>query len=189
MRRIGLALLVFGLNAVSTVARGFTIIGTSPEVNAFGGGGWMAALVEYSIPPGEEIVAAKIEGTFGNSEVSNTAPLDIYFGGRLDSESGRLEGSILIATCFSGQPCTSSQEPTPWSYVYNPSEFSVLVPDPEIGGPSGGNRLWIRNHPGDAGGMRLGFTTLTITTVPEPSTGLLVIAGLVGLAGWRRARV
>jgi hypothetical protein len=28
----------------------------------------------------------------------------------------------------------------------------------------------------------------SITTVPEPTTGLLVSAGLLGLAGWRRAR-
>jgi hypothetical protein len=27
------------------------------------------------------------------------------------------------------------------------------------------------------------------TVIPEPDTGLLVIAGLLGLAGWRRARV
>jgi hypothetical protein len=32
---------------------------------------------------------------------------------------------------------------------------------------------------------RLGFR---LAMVPEPSTGLLVFAGLVGIAGWRRAR-
>jgi hypothetical protein len=26
------------------------------------------------------------------------------------------------------------------------------------------------------------------STIPEPGTGLLVIAGLLGIAGWRRAR-
>jgi PEP-CTERM motif len=29
---------------------------------------------------------------------------------------------------------------------------------------------------------------LRLAMIPEPSTGLLVIAGLLGLAGWRRAR-
>ncbi len=33
-----------------------------------------------------------------------------------------------------------------------------------------------------------GSAYFRLDTVPEPSTGLLVIAGLLGLAGWRRVR-
>src|SRR5262249_8526305 len=33
-----------------------------------------------------------------------------------------------------------------------------------------------------------GFMGFRVASIPEPSTGLLVIAGLLGLAGWRRAR-
>ena len=34
----------------------------------------------------------------------------------------------------------------------------------------------------------IGFRLVQIAMIPEPSTGLLVIAGLLGLAGWRRVR-
>jgi formylglycine-generating enzyme required for sulfatase activity len=37
----------------------------------------------------------------------------------------------------------------------------------------------------DLGGAEIGFR---LALIPEPGTGLLVITGLFGLAGWRRAR-
>jgi len=33
---------------------------------------------------------------------------------------------------------------------------------------------------------RLGFSVDSVATVPEPTTGLLLLTGLLGLAGWRR---
>jgi hypothetical protein len=37
-------------------------------------------------------------------------------------------------------------------------------------------------------GASFAINRVDLVTVPEPSTGLLVIGGLLGLAGWRRAR-
>ena len=34
----------------------------------------------------------------------------------------------------------------------------------------------------------LEFRVVMLAEVPEPGTGVLVIAGLLGLAGWRRVR-
>jgi hypothetical protein len=60
----------------------------------------------------------------------------------------------------------------------------------------GGNRERFRIDPNTGAATDLGPTGnelfpipfLDMTAVPEPGTGSLVIAGLLGLAGWRRAR-
>ena len=38
------------------------------------------------------------------------------------------------------------------------------------------------------GGTQFAMDDMTINAIPEPGTGLLVIGGLLGLAGWRRGR-
>jgi formylglycine-generating enzyme required for sulfatase activity len=44
----------------------------------------------------------------------------------------------------------------------------------------------VRGRPGTTGNGRV-FGFRLASPIPEPSTGLLVIAGMLGLAGWRRA--
>ena len=71
---------------------------------------------------------------------------------------------------FSTAPIFSS-DGLPTNTALGPASFdqstvSLLPPNAEVSGSS--------------------LTSLTITAVPEPGSGLLVIAGLLGLAGWRR---
>ena len=73
---------------------------------------------------------------------------------------------------FSTAPIFSS-DGLPTNTAIGPESFdqstvSLLPPNTEVSGSS--------------------LTSLTITAVPEPGTGLLVIAGLVGIAGWRKGR-
>jgi hypothetical protein len=79
----------------------------------------------------------------------------------------------------------------PWN-VYPPGST-----DPSVGWASvssgvlqpGRYRLtaqWDRGFPGDPGSWNAA-AILSLAAIPEPGTGLLVISGLLGLAGWRRA--
>lgn len=46
---------------------------------------------------------------------------------------------------------------------------------------------WDRGFPGDPGQWDAA-AVLSLTEIPEPGTSLIVVGGLLGLAGWRRAR-
>ena len=57
------------------------------------------------------------------------------------------------------------------------------------GGSFGGNRLYLAARATDSGYSDTpyaGDLGCRLAMIPEPSTGLLVITGLLGLAGWRR---
>jgi hypothetical protein len=119
---------------------------------------------QFTIPDGEQISAALLEGTFGNSGAMSSAPVDL-----------RLDG-VLVAQCMDAQPCTMSDVAVPWSHGFSLHELAVLADGmATLGAEQLGGLM-----------VRLGETTLTITTVPEPSSGLLVALGLLTLAPVRR---
>jgi hypothetical protein len=78
----------------------------------------------------------------------------------------------------------------PWNY-YPPGSTDPLVGWLSVSSgvlQPGRYRLtaqWDRGFPGDSGEWNAA-AVLSLTEIPEPGTGLLVIAGLLGFAGWRR---
>src|SRR5579872_450338 len=70
----------------------------------------------YTIPAGEHIIAAVINGEFGNSFFPDTAGVDVYAGG------------VIIARCVQLTNCdTTLTAPSPFSFTFSPVDFSNLT--------------------------------------------------------------
>jgi hypothetical protein len=125
---------------------------------------------------GLTIVSATLEGTFGNSSATSTAPVDVF------------ADDSLVAQCLSVNPCFqvgTDNDPDPWSFPY--ADFSGLLD----------GLLDLSFIQTDESITRLGETTLTIETaavpdetpaVPEPSIIVLFAVGLFGLGFARRRK-
>jgi hypothetical protein len=123
---------------------------------------------------GLTIVSATLEGTFGNSSATSTAPVDVF------------ADDSLVAQCLSVDPCFQvGIDPDPWSFLY--ADFSDLLD----------GLLDLSFIQTDKSITRLGETTLTIETaavpdetpaVPEPSIIVLFAVGLFGLGFARRRK-
>jgi hypothetical protein len=125
---------------------------------------------------GLTIVSAALEGTFGNSSATSTAPVDVF------------ADEWLVAQCLSDDPCFQV-DIDPWSFLY--ADFSDLL-DGSLG------LSFIQT---DESMTRLGETTLTIETaaipepsitapsaVPVPAAVWLFGTALIGLIGMSRRR-
>ena len=110
------------------------------------------------------IIGATIGGTFGNSAYPNSSGVNVYADG------------VLLASCPQWPanlvPCNSGSSPTAWSFSFPAADFSLLA--------SGNVDLTAVQTSGNI--IRLGQTTLNITTVPEPRSWIFALAGLAGLA-------
>ena len=113
-----------------------------------------------ALPAGETIASAALAGTFGNSSATSSAPVQVFLDG------------ALVATCRDVDPCFDSQVPVAWSFDLAPADFALLA--------DGSAALSALRTGGQV--VRLGETTLTVTTVPEPSSALLLGLGLTALA-------
>ena len=150
-----------------------TITLTLPEVN--GGynptGPYPASALDagtftFVLPTGEHIISATLDGTFGNSQVPNSAGLDLYADG------------LLVAQCLAGAICDINPEAvTPFSYSFTSSNFGLLN--------DGSLSMSAVQTSGNY--IRLGPETLTIQTsqgaaTPEPGSLALLGAGLALVA-------
>jgi hypothetical protein len=115
----------------------------------------------YIIPSGEQIVSASISGTFGNSDVPNSSGLNLLLDG------------LQVAQCVRFADCYSNQMPEQFNFTFSPVDLSLL---------KDGSALVTAIQTSESI-IRLGSTTLTLKTVPEPLTILgSLTAGGFGVA-------
>jgi hypothetical protein len=129
-------------------------------------------------------------------------PDGTFSGGFIRGTTTDLNGDGASVSTFSGSALyTALLDSTPWQTIYpDPTVFnaganasaSILEqtfgsPIPSLPGPPVATTIGIQIDflltPFD----RVRFET-GLDVVPEPGTGLLVIVGLLGFAGWRRVR-
>jgi hypothetical protein len=157
------------LLSISASLHATTVTTILPEVNgpSLPSGPFPASLLDagtftFAIPAGEHIISAILSGTYGNSQVPNSAGLDLYADG------------LLIGQCLANALCdTNPDAVTPFSYSFNSANFNLLA-DGSLG-------MSVVQTSGNV--VRLGAETLTIQTsasgVPEPGSFILLGAGLL----------
>ncbi|MGH9903001.1 MAG: hypothetical protein ACRD68_14440, partial [Pyrinomonadaceae bacterium] len=146
------------------VARADTLTLTLPDYNGtfsigpFPGPSLTVGTFSFTIPAGQQIVAATLGGTFGNLVNGTSAPVNL----RLDN--------FQVAQCAPGAPCTGAfgtTGPTSFTFNFAPAQFSLLT--------DGAATLALSQL--GPGAVRLGGLALTIQTaapVPEPATLFLL---------------
>jgi hypothetical protein len=168
-----LVLMSLALSLSAPTAHAGLVTVTLPEFSgpAALSGTYAVGSFAFSLPPGEQIIAAMISGTFGNSLSPSSSGVNVFLDG------------IQVASCVPNTACTQTPGPDSWSFVFDPSLFGIF---------SDGLAALSAIQTGGVH-VRLGSLTLQLTTdalpsqVPEPATLLLTSLG-AGLAAWRSAR-
>jgi hypothetical protein len=169
-------LLVTGFLALGLSANAAVITLTLPEFNGpvlppetlFPQPAVPVGTFSFTIPAGETLVGALIDGGFGNSSAAGSAPVDLLLDG------------LLVGQCAPLTLCTVLSEL--WDHTFAPGELALLAD---------GSAVLTAVQQGQPV-IHLGITTLTLNTVagpsavPEPAGLLLLGSGLVLLAALRR---
>jgi hypothetical protein len=116
----------------------------------------------FTIPVGERVVGATMSGYWGtNALPKSTAGVDVLLDG------------VLVAQCVKDNPgCfTGDGGQRPWSHTFTEGELTVL--------DNGVASLTVVQT--SEQNVRLGISTLIITTAPPPAVPTLSPAGLAGL--------
>lgn len=123
----------------------------------------------YTVPTGQVVTGATIQGFFGNSTFNTTAPVDLYLDG------------VRIAQCVAGAPCAGANGAAgPVAFSFTFADFAVFADGRAV-------LPIVQTGPG---AVRLGQTSLTLQTssVPEPATMFLLGTGLASVAAVIRRR-
>lgn len=131
----------------------------------------------YSIPSGQHVAEVRINGTWGGSSVSSTAPVEVY-----------LEG-ILVATCLVSDPCWSQTATSAWNgnSGFLLSHLGVDFSDPAVRALFEDGAATLSVIQNDVISANMSNLRLTLY-VPEPAGLTMWSAGLLGLAGLGRTR-
>jgi hypothetical protein len=148
----GIAFVALGAFFPTHEAQAATLTYSLPEYNFDGAPPFpnspnLVGTFSYTLPSDETIVSAVIEGTFGNSVFPSSAGVDVYFD------------NLLVAQCLEFEPCWGGFEPVQWRFTFDESHFSLL---------EDGTALLTTVQTSEFV-ARLGTTTLTIETQPEPA--------------------
>ena len=97
--------------------------GTLPEFNfdgmpPFPTAAQTVGTFSYTIPAGEMITSATVNGQFGNSTFGSSAPIQVFVDG------------VLVATCLMTDPCFNGVDP--WSFPFSPAHFPLLPTVPRL---------------------------------------------------------
>ena len=168
-----LVLISLALSLSSRAAEAALVTVTLPEFSgpAALDGTYAVGSFAFSLPPDEQIIAAIISGTFGNSLSPSSSGVNVFLDG------------IQVASCVPNTACTQTPGPDSWSFAFDPSSLGIF---------SDGFAALSAIQTGGVH-VRLGSLTLQLTTeplpsqVPEPTTLVLTTLG-AGLATWASLR-
>lgn len=131
----------------------------------------------YTLPPGQHIAEARINGTWGSSSLSSTAPVDVYLEGR------------RVARCLVGQPCWSQLTTSAWNgnSGFLLSHVGVSFADPAVRALFEDGTATLSVVQNDVVSASISNMRLTLY-LPEPEASSMGWAGLLGLVGLGRLR-
>ncbi|WP_229487728.1 PEP-CTERM sorting domain-containing protein [Pseudoduganella lutea] len=160
---------VFAGLVVASASHAGTFSDSLPEFSGTGANGVeTVGMFTFSVPANETILSARIDGTFGNSEITSTSVHSVYADG------------ILIASCADMASFCWSTGPEAWSYSFSGAELGIFAD----------GQVVITTDQTDCCTVRLGAMTLTGVTaaVPEPGTYAMLLAGLGLLTAVKRRK-